>query len=106
MLSWSSELVRFWEPLCAGVNSRIILHQDPDGDAPLILVQIIDAHHVSNPFAMNRVIGAKIQSHNDCHANDIVLGGGHEIQATARHVRGRADFLGIHRIAGANENWF
>lgn len=76
ILSGGTHLV---ERLCAGVNPRIIVHEDSDSDAPLVFVQLFHAHYVPNPLAMNRVFRAKIQSHDDVHSHEIVLRGRNEV---------------------------
>jgi len=82
------------------------VHEDSDGDSPLVFVQFFHTHYVANLLAMNRVILAKVQCDDDVHPDEVVLGGRQEIEPAARHVCGRADFLGKQRIEGANQDGF
>src|SRR6478736_3064567 len=52
------------EWLSSRIYSRITVHQDADRDAPLVFVQLLHAHHISDLLAMHRIVRTEVQRHN------------------------------------------
>src|ERR1039458_1422434 len=46
------------------INSGIVMHQDSDRDAALVLIEPFHPHHVPDLFAVHGIVRAEIESQN------------------------------------------
>src|SRR5712671_789056 len=84
----------------------IVRHQNANCNSPLMIFESFEPDHVSYVFLPHRIIRMEIERHDDIHAWEVVIHTGRKIESSSRHVQGRANFLSIFRITGANKNRF
>src|SRR5260221_10770695 len=84
----------------------IVRHQNANCNSPLMIFESFEPDHVSYVFLPHRIIRMEIERHDDIHAWEVVINTGRKIESSSRHVQGRANFLSIFRITGANKNRF